>query len=87
MENIEKLLPKHKASLHITHNQHKSYYETIEEYLSSRDISDEEWATPTSKSRAIEGDTLWELQWYEETPIGSYTIYGASLSEVIEASK
>lgn len=46
-------LPKHKASLHLTHNQHKAYYEDIEKYIGDRGIDDDEWATETSKQKAL----------------------------------
>jgi hypothetical protein len=80
----EESLPKHEASLHITHNQHKAYYEPIEEYLRDRNIDDEDWATPTSKERAIQTNNLWELQWYPNTPVGFNIVYGATLEEVIK---
>lgn len=80
---MEEKLPKHEASLHITHNQHKAYYDKIEDYILQRQIDDEDWATPTSKETAIKTDSLWELQWYPNTPIGFNCVYGATLEEVI----
>lgn len=78
--------PEHKVSLNLTHNHHKIYYETIEEYLSrlKDSISDEDWATATSRERAIGNDELWELQWYPDTPVGCFIVFGASLEEVLK---
>jgi hypothetical protein len=54
-------------------------YETIEEFYDHTDfISPEEW------SKAVAEDSVWVLQWYPDTPIGSY-IVAASTLEAIEA--
>lgn len=82
----EEIFPKHEASLHITHNQHKAYYEPIEQYIADQNISDDEWATPTSKDRAIKTNSIWEVQWYPNTPVGFCIIYGATLDEILKKS-
>lgn len=74
--------PDHEASLHLTHNQHKACYETVETYLSTRDGID--WVSEEQKDKAFKTQELWELQWYPSTPIGSYCIYGADLNKVLE---
>lgn len=84
----EQDFPKHEASLHIDHNQHKAYYEKIEDYIrdieQNRRVTDEDWATPTSKERCLKNDTIWELQWYPNTPVGFNIVYGATLEECIK---
>jgi hypothetical protein len=75
--------PRHAASLHLTHNQHKAYYETVETYVSHMCcppdcVSDEQ------RDKALATQELWELQWYPDTPIGSYAIYGADLDTVLD---
>ncbi len=74
-------LPVHRASLTIAHNDHKTVYAPIARY--AEEIDDEQWATPTSRQRCIQSDTIWELQWYPATPIGFYKIAGASLAEIL----
>jgi len=81
---LEDRLPEHEASLHITHNQHKAYYDPIERYIEDNDIEDDDWATPTSRKRAIETDSIWELQWYPNTPVGFNVLYGATLEEILQ---
>jgi len=78
--------PEHKASLHLTHNEHKSVYQTVEQSLNDRKdwYEDVNWATETSRQKCIETNELWELQWYPRTPIGSITVCGATLEEVLE---
>lgn len=77
-------LPEHKASLHITHNQHKAYYQPIEEYIIETEIRDSEWANTDSRQKAIKTDSLWELQWYPNTPAGFNRVYGATLDGVLQ---
>jgi hypothetical protein len=80
-------LPKHKCSLHLTHNQHKDYYETLERWLDSREGTDQaefDWVSPEEREKAIREDSVWELQWYPDTPVGSYSIAASSL-EALEA--
>jgi hypothetical protein len=73
-------LPKHAAGLHITHNDHKNVYYTIEDHYGY--IDDREWVSPEEKLKAIELDSVWELHWYPDTPIGSYKVVASSLEAI-----
>ena len=73
-------LPKHKAALYITHNDHKGGYESVEEHYDY--LSSFEWVSPEEKQRAIELDSVWELHWYPDTPIGSYKVAASSLEAI-----
>jgi hypothetical protein len=77
-------LPEHKASLHITHNQHKDYYETVESYTGNFGSDRESWVSDEQKKKSLETQELWELQWYPLTPVGSYCLWGADLDVLIE---
>jgi hypothetical protein len=76
-------LPPHKASLHITHNQHKAYYQTVEQYFAELRVDDED-VTPADRAACIATNEVWEIQWYPETPIGSRTVYAPTLERVLE---
>lgn len=67
--------------MHITNNQHKDYYETVERYLESPWMGD---VTEEEKKRMIETGEVWELQWYPDTPIGFYKVYGTSFEEILK---
>jgi len=72
-------LPEHKCGLYLSHNDHRDYYETVEEYYNREQfISDQEW------EKAVATDSVWTLQWYPDTPVGFY-IVSASTLEAIEA--
>ena len=71
-------LPEHKCGLHLIHNEHRDFCETIEEFYDAENfVSPEEW------DKAVKEDSVWVLQWYPDTPIGFYII-AASTLEAIE---
>ena len=72
-------LPEHKCGLHLSHNEHRDMYETIEEFYDLEDF-----VSPEELQKAIAEDSVWVLQWYPDTPIGSYCLLASSL-EALEA--
>ncbi len=81
-------LPPHKCGLYLSHNEHRDMYQSLAEFLADMESlrSELDWATETSKERCIATNELWQLQWYPDTPIGSYCIFGATLDEVLAAA-
>ncbi len=81
--------PAHKASLHIDHNQHLAYYETVESALDSgpgshptynrRDFPDE-----AEIAKSIQTGEVWTIQWYPDTPVGFCRVHAATLSRALE---
>lgn len=74
------LLPPHKASLTISHNEHRDIYMTVAEYLETHQAHDDE---VVDRDALVAGDELWSVQVYPETPIGSYVAYGPTLEAVV----
>jgi len=73
-------LPAHKCGLHLTHNEHKNMYLSVEEnYEKDQFVNEEEWA------KSIQEDSVWCLQWYPETPIGFYIICASNLEAIERA--
>lgn len=61
---------------------------TLLEWLTCRiDILNPEWATPTSRERAVQTSTLWRMEWGNDGR-GWYAhrVYGATLEEVLRAA-
>jgi len=77
-------LPKHKCGLYLTHNEHRNFYESPEEYIFATGF-DADFISPQEMEKAIAEDSVWHLQWYPDTPIGSYSIVAASLEAIEEA--
>ncbi len=64
--------PKHEASLHLTHNQHKLNYQTVAQSIEDQDhgYDDPCWVSEEQKEKAIAANDCWILQWYPHTPVG-----------------
>lgn len=73
-------LPPHHC-LSIQHNEHKSTYTSINDYLNEEyvkyDISFEE------AQKCLREDEIWEVQVYPYTPIGFYKTCASTLEEAI----
>lgn len=80
-------LPSHKAGLFLTHNEHRSYYQPLSEWLLDHSVEPDEWAGEGQKERALADDSCWCLQWYPDTPIGSYSLYAADLDVLLAAAR
>lgn len=79
--------PEHKCGLHLTHNQHKDYYETVEKYCENPWMEKNPgWVSEEQRLKSLETQEVWELQWYPDTPIGFYKVCGADLDVVLEHS-
>jgi hypothetical protein len=79
-------LPKHKASLTLTHNDHKDYYESVKQNIEREHPSydKEDFISEEDMQKCIDTNELWKLQWYPDTPIGSYTVLGSTLEIVLQ---
>ena len=75
-------LPEHKCGLHLSHNEHRDVYETIEEFYDAEDFASlEEW------NKAVAEDSVWVLHWYPNTPIGFIRIAASTLEAIESALK
>ena len=78
--------PRHEASMHLTHNDHKSYYQTVAQSIERDDhgYSADCWVSEEQKQRAIETNDCWTLQWYPDTPVGFCILSAADLDVLLE---
>ena len=81
--------PRHEASLHLTHNEHKSYYRTVKEAIDDNDhgYREEAWISEEEMQKAIETNDCWTLQWYPHTPVGFCILSAHSLDKLLAAAK
>ena len=77
-------LPIHNAGLSLEHNPHKNVYASVKEYADKPGFEDL-WVSAIDMQKAIETDEMWCLTWFPESPIGSCTIFGATLQSVMVA--
>ena len=81
--------PKHAAALHLTHNEHKSCYQTVAERIEdgSFGYADERaWVSEEQKQKAMATDEAWMLQWYPDTPVGFCLLMAADLDALLAAA-
>lgn len=79
--------PKHNASMHITHNQHKAYYKTVKECVDKDDHGYRDWVSDEEKQKAIEADECWHLQYYPKTPVGFWNISASTFEALMDYVK
>lgn len=86
---VANALPAHKCELIITHNRHRSYYETARQWWESSKETDDasDWVSPEQFDKAMETDEVWILQWYPDTPVGFCTLYAADFASLVEAAE
>jgi hypothetical protein len=73
-------LPEHKCGLHLSHNEHRDVYETVEEFYDPEDfVCKEEWF------KAVKEDSVWVLHWYPNTPVGFIRIAASTLDAIKHA--
>lgn len=87
MNNLKKLLSLCKCGVFLTVNEHRDYYISAVERL--EDLAGMECPPEYSddvKQKMIESDTIIELQFYPDTPIGSYTILHHDIDAALDAA-
>lgn len=83
MSELAELVRRCKASVTVTVNDHRDYYQTVEDWLKERidreladgdEITPEE-ITPEKKAKMIETDTIVCVHFYPNTPVGFNLVY------------
>ncbi len=81
---INALPARHGFGLSLRHNPHFGYHESVGEYLNSHDgYEQSEWISEQDYQKSLATGELWELIWYPDSPVGSYTIRGATLEAIL----
>lgn len=75
-------LPKHQ-SLFIEHNPHKSFYQSVQQYLDEFEIT-EDHISKEDRDMCIRRNELWRLQYYPLSPISFGLIFSYSLERCLE---
>ena len=79
------LLKGEHSSLHLTFNDENGpNYTTVAEAVQEGWLSSRDWVSEEEKLQAIETNRVWTLQWYPDTPVGSYSVSASSLSALLE---
>jgi hypothetical protein len=83
IDEFVRVLPAHKASLTIHHNNHLDYYVTVEQAIADEDFGYCDWVSDEEKQKAIDTNEAWFIQWYPETPVGFCVMAASTLPALL----
>lgn len=78
------IFPKHFA-LHLIHNEHKLSYASVADSIAMEDHGYTDWVSEEQKTKALDTNECWYIQWYPETPVGFHTMAAADLDVLLKA--
>lgn len=82
---MEELIKKCKCGVYLEVNRYRDYYHTIVEAIESENTWNTETVIDTELSNRMMKENMFiSLQFYPDTPVGFYKVYGTSLAEVVE---
>ncbi|CAB4128085.1 hypothetical protein UFOVP104_15 [uncultured Caudovirales phage] len=88
MEKFKELVSLCKASIQISVNDHKDYYESVEQHINEEEREDIE---KDVFDEMVKKDTVVRVQAYPQTPIGFFLVYhydiDIAIEKVLEAVK
>ena len=81
--------PLHDGSLHLSHNENKSDYETVAEAIrhGRHGYDDDCWVSDEQRQKAIDTNECWTLQWYPSSPVGFCILSAADLDVLLIAAQ
>jgi len=85
LQKLQKIISKCKCSVNLTINCHKDYHQTVQEYLNDQmELSGNDLEIENDiETKMNEIDTIIELQFYPDTPIGFYRIFHYNLEQAL----
>lgn len=85
---MKEIIERCKCGIYLEVNRHRDYYDTIEEAITEEnERNTEPEIEPELAERMIKENMFISLQFYPDTPVGFYKVYGTSLDEVVEKAK
>lgn len=81
-EELITLLKGEYSLINITFNDHSVLYKNAEQAIEAGDYEHTVWVSTEEKQKAALNNSVWIIQVYPDTPIGSYS-YAASTFEAV----
>lgn len=82
-DKLKTLLKRCKCGVFLTVNEHRDYYESARERLDYY-FECPPAVAPEVRAKMIESDTIIDLQFYPDTPVGSYQILHHDLDAALD---
>lgn len=76
------------SSAHLTYNDYRSAYLTAQDACDQMEYGfhAEDWVSEEERAFAIANESVWTLQWYPDTPVGSYVLSAGRLGPLLAAA-
>ncbi len=77
------------SELHITFNDFKSNYQTAAEAIGENFhgwYDPDSFASPEEIERCKQTNTIWEIQWYPDTPVGFHKVIASTFEAAAQAA-
>ncbi len=85
MDKFKELLAKCKCGVFVSVNEHRDYYKSVEDQLEERKRREcQPEYTDEVRDAMIESDTIVEITFFPDTPIGSYQIIHHDLDKALD---
>lgn len=86
-DNLKILLERCKCSVSVEVNKHRDYYQTASEFIEEAEAFEcPPEIEPEVRRTMIETNTVVVIQFYPDTPIGSYDVWHFDLDEALKQS-
>jgi hypothetical protein len=83
MDKLNQFLTKNRCGVFLTVNQHRDYYQSAADAIAEININERKIHKDIEKIM-IEKNQIIELQFYPDTPIGSYTLYHYDIDLILD---
>ncbi len=83
---LKSLLHGEFSSLTIAFNDHASNYVDVATAIAEGMLENADWVSEEEKQKAIAENSVWEIRYYPNTPVGFIALAGSSLQSVIDAA-
>lgn len=92
MDKMKQIMAQCKCGVHVSINEHRDYYESVDDYMMSRFAEEVKDEIPENDYREMKmRDTVVSVQAYPHTPVGFFMVFhydlDAALDLMLEALK
>ena len=85
MDKLELLMSRCHCGVYLHVNEHRDSYESAKDYLNQLECGECPPGIDASlRQEMIDKDTILDLQFYPDTPVGSYSVYGWDLDTMLD---
>lgn len=75
--------PRHACGLYISHNEHRDDYRTVGQAIECGLYDRTRFPDDAEIAACIAADSVWEIHWYPDTPIGFHRVYAATFARAL----